>query len=399
MKILFISRWFPYPPNNGTRIRVFNLIKHLSLHHEIDLVSFASETLDTEHLSTMHNYCQRVDVIPYRPFQPRRAKALLGFFSPRPRSVVDTHNPDMQKLVEKIGHESSADMVIASTIDMVPYALTLTNTTKIFEEIELTTLYEKFTNEHHPLKRFRNGLRWWKLSRYVDSLLSTFEACTVVSEGERERVRQISPNYTPIEIIPNGVDVDHYRVNSNPPQIDTLVYSGALTYNANFDAVNFFLRAILPLIHLERPDVKLRITGTLDGVPVDQLPDNKGVIFTGYVDDIRPVILQSWINIVPLRFGGGTRLKILESLALGTPVVTTSKGMEGLDLIPGRDLLVADTPEDFAATVLCLLQDSKQRESLSRNGRQAISAKYDWQIIGPHFNDFVEQVAKNTLRP
>jgi glycosyltransferase involved in cell wall biosynthesis len=155
--------------------------------------------------------------------------------------------------------------------------------------------------------------------------------------------------------------------------------------------MEFFLHEIFPLIQAQRPQVKLYITGKLAGVPVDRLPRNEGVIFTGYLDDIRPRVAQSWVTIVPLQIGGGTRLKVLESLALGTPVVATGKGAEGLDLAPGRDLLIADKPADFAAAVLRLLQNPTLRETLSRNGRAAVK-KYDWQIIGQNFCNFVERI-------
>jgi glycosyltransferase involved in cell wall biosynthesis len=133
-------------------------------------------------------------------------------------------------------------------------------------------------------------------------------------------------------------------------------------------------------------------------VPVERLPDNDGVVFTGYLDDIRPRVARSWGSIVPLRVGGGTRLKILEALALGTPVVATSKGAEGLDLAPGQDILIADKPADFAAAVLRLLQEAQLRKTLSHNGLRVVKAKYDWQIIGQQFNDFIETVVSQTSR-
>ncbi len=392
MKILFCSRWFPYPPDNGSKIRVFNLIKQLSSRHEVYLVSFTSEKLPDERVAAIRHYCQGLDVAYYKPFRPGRLKALLGFFSRRPRSVVDTYQIEMQRLVERVGRERSFDAVVASQSDMALYALALPNLPKIFEEVELTTLYERFVTERRPLKKLRNGLTWWKLSRYMAGLLRAFDGCTVVSETEREWVLQVSSGYDPIGIVPNGVDVAHYAKDFGFPEADTLVYSGALTYDANFDAVDFFLREVFPLIQAKRPQTKLFITGKLDNVPIDRLPANSGVVFTGYLNDIRPRVARSWVSIVPLRIGGGTRLKILEALALGTPVVATSKGAEGLDLAPGRDLLIADDPSDFAAAVLRLLQDAKLREILSNNGRLAIK-KYDWHTIGQNFCDFVEKIA------
>lgn len=392
MKILFLSRWFPYPPDNGSKIRIFNLLRYLSTRHEVDLISFATEAVTETQIAAMYRLCRRVEAIPYRSFQPDRLKALLGFFAVQPRSVIDTFNADLKQRVDCAHRERSFDLVIASQIDMAPYALRVNGAAKIFEEVELTTLYEQFARQAQPLKKARSGLTWWKLSHYTADLLQKFDGCTVVSQAERGRVRQVSPNYEPIGIVPNGVDVADYQSDFGPPEADTLIYSGALTYQANFDAVDFFLREIFPIIQAKKPAVKLVVTGKIDGVPLDRLPNIEGVVFTGYLDDIRPRVTRSWVSVVPLRIGGGTRLKILEAMALGTPVVATSKGAEGLDMIPGRDLLVADQPADFAAAVLRLLQDSTLHETLRRNGRQVVEARYDWQMIGQQFNDFIEKI-------
>lgn len=402
MKILFLSRWYPFPPDNGSKIRVFNLLRYLSQRHEVDLISFATDAVAGPQIAAMQSCCRRVEVFPYRPFQPGRLKAMVGFFSAQPRSVIDTYNADFQQGIDRAQRERSFDLAIASQVDMAPYALSVSSAVKILEEIELTTLYEHFARQTHPLKKVRGGLTWWKLSHYMVRLLQSFDACTVVSEDERARLWRVSPGYQPVGIVPNGVDMAAYQNDFGLPEADSLVYSGALTYHANFDAVNFFLREILPLVHVQRPQVKLQITGKLDGVPVVRLPKTDGnVIFTGYLPDIRPTVARSWINIVPLRLGGGTRLKILESLALGTPVVATSKGAEGLNLVPGRDILLADSPADFAAAVLRLLADPDLRETLRRNGRVA-AAQYDWSIIGQQFNNFIEKVvaqARPELQP
>ena len=393
MKILFLSRWFPYPPDNGSRIRVFNLIKYLSSCHRVDLISFASDPVTDEQLTALGRYCQRIEVVRYRPFNPGRLTALMGFFSRRPRSVIDTHSIEMQKHVEEVGHDRPPDVVIASQLDMAPYAMALSTVPKILEEVELTVLCEKYTRQRRPLKRLRNGLMWWKSSCYVADLLRTFDGCTVVSGQECERVLRVFPGYSRISIVPNGVDTTHYAADFEAPESDSLGYSGSLTYSANFDAMSFFLREVFPLIRAQRPNVKLSITGKLDGAPIARLASNEGVVFTGYLDDVRPTIGRSWTSVVPLQIGGGTRLKILESLALGTPVVSTRKGAEGLDLEAGRDILIADEPADFAKVVLRILQNPELRETLSRNGRQAVEAKYDWRIIGQQFSDFIETVA------
>ncbi len=398
MNVLFLSRWFPYPPDNGSKIRAFNLIRRLSLRHEVDLVSFASEMVTEDRLAVMRRFCRRVDVALYEPFQPDRLRARLGFLSWRPRSVIDTHSVEVQRLVEEAGRRCSFDMVIASEIDMAPYALALPSTPRVLEELELTKIHDRVIGERRLLKKLRGGLTWWKLSRYTAALLRAFDGCTVVSEREQERVLQVSSRGCPVLVVPNGVDVAGYAMDFGPPEADALVYSGALTYSVNFDAVDFFLREVFPLIQAKRPTVKLSVTGKLEGVPIDRLPANDGLVLTGYLDDVRPTVARSWACVVPLRVGGGTRLKILEALALGTPVVSTSVGAEGLKVTPGVDILIADEPTEFADATLRLLEDPGLRAELAANGRRLVRERYDWDQIGEQLDRFLRQVAKNVVR-
>ena len=187
------------------------------------------------------------------------------------------------------------------------------------------------------------------------------------------------PGYEGLAIVPNGVDLEVNSGDFGAPRPDTLIYSGALTYDANFDAMAFFLRDVFPLIRARRPNVHLRITGGYQGVPIEQLPLGTGVELTGYLDNIQLAVAQSWLCVVPLRVGAGTRLKILEAMALGTPVVSTSKGAEGLEVTHGEDILIADEPEEFANGVVRLLEDRDLRARLSINGRRLVEETYSWE--------------------
>jgi glycosyltransferase involved in cell wall biosynthesis len=191
------------------------------------------------------------------------------------------------------------------------------------------------------------------------------------------------------------VDISGFQGDFPVPKEDTIIYSGALSYNANFDAVEYFLKEIFPTIIKQRPNIKLYITGSTTGISLEKLPISQHVVFTGYLDDVRPAIAQSWANIVPLRRGGGTRLKILESLALGTPVVATPKGAEGLSLTPGHDFLLANNPKEFADAVINLLSNSNLRQQLSDNGKKAIKP-YDWPIIGEKLLSAIESIASQS---
>ena len=189
--------------------------------------------------------------------------------------------------------------------------------------------------------------------------------------------------------------LDLTQKNSEAPLKDKMIYIGALDYYANFDAVDYFLREMYPIIASKQPTIKLLVTGKKYNKLIKKLPSYPNVIFTGYLDDIQSAIASSWCSLVPLRYGGGTRIKILEAMALGTPVVSTSKGAEGLRVEHNHDILIADKPQAFAHEVLRLMSSASLREKLSNNGYQTVSQYYDWKLIGQDFLDFIDQLKTN----
>jgi glycosyltransferase involved in cell wall biosynthesis len=213
-------------------------------------------------------------------------------------------------------------------------------------------------------------------------VLPRVATCTVVSELEREHVRTIAPAYARVSLVPNAVDLARYGGWHGDPQPDTLIFSGSLSYSANYDALRWFLAAVFPCIQRAVPDVRLRVTGSTEGIDRAGLPGGGAVEYTGYVDDVRPLVASSWVSVVPLRHGSGTRLKILEAMALGTPVVSTAKGAEGLSVTPGEDIILRDDPDGFARGVVELLQSSEHRRRLADAGRLLVRARYDWQVVG-----------------
>jgi sugar transferase (PEP-CTERM/EpsH1 system associated) len=395
VKVLFLSSWFPYPPDNGSRIRVFNLVKQLSKEHDITLLSFSRDGKVTEdRLKTMQRYCSTVQAIPLAPFRPGSFLSILGLFSSRPRSFVDRYSQQMQGWVERIVREGDFSVVIASQLDTAPYAVTLRGLPRVFEEVELATLREKYTSQSHVGRRLRYGLMWWKTRRFTAHLLRQFDGCTVASQQEQINVLSIAPNCRHVMVVPNGVDLDRHKDDFGAPKPGTLVFPGALTYSANFDAMAFFLHQIFPLVKARWPEVVLRITGKTNSVPVDRLPLDERVILTGYLDDVRPTVAQSWACVVPLRVGGGTRLKILEAMALGTPAVSTSKGAEGLAVTHGEDILIADEPTEFADAVLHLLGDQALRAKLAANGRRLVEERYSWKTCTRKLEQLLYQVVE-----
>lgn len=377
MNILFLSAWCPLPADNGSKLRITQLLRGLARGHTVDLLSFAPQPPDAESLRALRAICREVVLVPETPFAGRPVGRLVGLLSSRPRSVVANHSPAMAAAVRaRAGARPRYDLVIASELHMAPYALLLPGVPRILEGLELAAIHDQQSGAGLRA-RLRYGLTWWKTSRYVTGLLRRFQGATTVSPLELELLRPLAPPATPLVEVPNGVDLAACAGDYGPPTPDTLIYPGAISYHANFDAVEFFARDILPHIRAERPAVELTVTGRAAPEQVAALPAGPGLRFTGFLDDVRPAVARAWAEVVPLRVGSGTRLKVLEALALGTPVVSTAKGIEGLDLQPERDLLLGDTPEAFARQTLRLLASPELRAQLSAQGRLA-AERYDW---------------------
>jgi len=392
MRILFLSRWFPVPPDNGSKIRVLHLLEALASRHEVTLVSFVSEPPSPASLSRLRETCAQIHTLPLPVFEPGRSRSLAGLLALQPRSAASTFSPQMRALVRRLQADLRPGTVVASQIDMAPYALGMARVPRILDELELTAFHDQFASAPSLWLRLRRGLMWTKRAGYTRRMVSAFDACTVVSDVERELALRISPQALPPTVIPNGVETHGPEIDVRPVP-GTIVYAGSVTYSPNLDAVRFFVSEIFPLVRLKSPQATFTVTGSTDGVDLADLKQIPGVRFTETLDDVRPTIAGSWLSVAPIRFGGGTRLKILEALSLGTPVVSTSKGAQGLGLVPGLHLLIGDTRDGFADAVAQLLGDAAMRDRVGREGRREVRARYAWDRIGADFLELVEMTA------
>jgi glycosyltransferase involved in cell wall biosynthesis len=393
MKILFLSTWFPYPPNQGSKIRAYYLLKHLAQAHEVALVTYEDVDLDPAWVEHIQQLCSRLEIVPRKPFAASAGKTWLGWLSPRPSAVVAIHSMEMAEQVKQVAQSWRPDCVVALTFVTAPYALDVPGVPKVLDidNFMARMLQEAIPLAQHPLGRFRRWLAYRKFLAYERKLYPQFDLCLAVTESDRLQVmQQMSLQPGQVIVVPNGVDTRYNQVKGIEPVPDSLIFNGALTYNANFDAMAYFLAEIFPLIRQQAPQVRLRVTGSTQGVDLSSLNLNRQVELTGYLADIRPAVAKSWACVVPLRLGGGTRLKILEAMSLGTPVISTAKGAEGLEVENGVHLLIADSPGEFAEQVLRLLRSAELREDLAHNAARLVSEKYEWSQIGAGFRQAVE---------
>lgn len=389
MRVLFVSRWFPYPPVNGSKQRVFHLISALAAAHEVWLVSFADDPSIEPDAPAIRSLCAGVHIVPWHGYVARSPSALLGLLASTPRSIAATYSTEMAVRVREVCDAWNPAVVVASQITSASYHAAFAPRPAVFDEVELGTHDDAVRRAPHAFARARHTLTWIKLSRYLTHVLGAMDACTTASEAEAALVRRAVRNLPRLDVVPNGTTLPAEVVPLRERAKDTLIFAGALTYAANADAMRWFVEQCYPIIKEWRPAVTLQITGATGG---ERLP-NAGVLQTGQVADARTLVAQASVSIAPLQSGGGTRLKLLEAMAVGTPIVATTKAAEGLAVEHDVHLLLADTPQAFAVAVLRLLDDGALRRRLAENGRRLVAERYQWSRIGRDFVRLVEDVA------
>lgn len=401
MRLLYLATWFPYPPDNGYKLRAYYLLRALCQAHEVTLVSFAFDTARPDEAGDLRCICTDIQSVTVNPFTINRAGALRTFLSPRP--VASRPIPAMRQLVADLLQTNRFDAVIASTEMMADYALLApTDSTRILEEHNAMVRWarERYESASGPVQRIRYWASWQKSRVHDARRFRQFDLVTMVSEVDRQTTLGLIGAHGPaVEVVPNGVDCQHNHPGLADPRPGALVYSGSLTYSANFDAMQWFLAEIYPQIRAQTPNAALTVTGSTAGVDTAALALDNSVTLTGNVPDVRIPVAEATACVVPLRQGSGTRLKILEAMALGTPVIATRKGAEGLNVVDGEHLLLADDPATFAHRTSELLRDASLRARLVCNARQLVEEHYDWTQLGHQFVNLVEASVARRAAP
>jgi len=386
VRVLFLSRWYPYPPDNGSKIRVHGLLRGLCERHEVTLVSFRDPS--EAPAAPPAGGPSEVLACDYREFRKVSSRALAGLLSRTPRYLVDTHNPEMERLIADAVRRTRYDLVIASQLSMAAYHRAFRGLPAIFEEVELGAFYPGDDLGRGTLGRLRRQVTWAKHRRYVARLLENFVGCTVASEVERQLLALAAPGYSPVHVVPNSVDTAPVPPVARDPR--TLIFTGSLRFAPNRDAMTWFLDEILPAVRRQVPDVRVTITGEPGPVPFGPMP---GVTLVGHVADVRAMVAASAVSLAPIRAGGGTRLKILEAMAARTPVVATSKAAEGIDARHEEHLLVANTPAAFAEAVCRLLEDPAGAARMAERAWHLCRDRYDARVVASGLVRLAENAA------
>jgi glycosyltransferase involved in cell wall biosynthesis len=383
MNVLFVSSWWPYPPDSGGKSRVFNIIKELSQRHHVTLLSFSrSGPISSPAIRAVEQYCQVEE-----PVVLSERKSITGK-GPRWKS-----EQMRAKIRSQLGR-TSYHVIVAYDLVAGYYVSEVSGLPRVLDNCEISGFTGRRVTEPRAFRRLVYSIDWWNRSRLIRRVLDRFDACTAVSEEERLELGKLVSDPSRIHVVANGVDLEWNAFHDGPVEPYSLIYPGSLTFGANLDAVRYFLDAIFPLVRRRFQTSRLRVTGSYGNVDLSQFPlgPNSGVTLTGYLEDVRNCVAESAVCVIPLRIGGGTRVKILEAMALGVPVVSTTKGAQGLAVTPGKDILIADEPAEFADLVCTLFSDQALRRRLARQARRFVEAFYDWRVCIAPLEDLLEQL-------
>jgi glycosyltransferase involved in cell wall biosynthesis len=264
--------------------------------------------------------------------------------------------------------------------------------------VESVLLRRRVENESNWLRKAYLYYQYLKLLRYEARICCQADHVVAVSEVDADLLRDLS-GAKGITAIPNGVDTAYFQDIESPRRVNGLVFVGGLNWFPNYDAIRYFCSEVLPRVAAEIPDVTLTVVGkSPDDKKIREIIGNPRVRLTGLVDDVRPEISEAGAYVVPLRIGGGTRLKILDALSMRKAIVSTSVGCEGLDVVHGRHLLVADDPEAFARETVRVLRDRELARHLGEAGRRLVQQKYEWGMIAKELDRVYEDCCARTRR-
>jgi len=386
MRILYIATVYPLPVNNGVKMRVWSLLCAIAnAGHEITLATFAEpeEPVGTE--QELRKVCKECDIVVRRMASlsgsTNYGARLSAMLSPSPFAIERFRSDEMRTRLESRLRSGAFDVALCDNI----YAAVNLPPTSIpvlmnSHNVEHLILQRYVGQESNPLKSLYARLEASKLRRFEAATYKRAVLVMVCSRLDAELIEQLCPGLKTV-VVPNVVDVREYEMAG---QVEPFIigYQGGMDWFPNRDAVEYFARAIFPLVQKEIPGARLIVAGRNPSPEFRaQFADVPALEFTGTLPDLRPVIAKAAVCVVPLRIGSGTRLKILEGGAMGKAMVSTTIGAEGLDFVPGKEILIADNPAVFAKNVVEVMRDPARRKALGEAARKRVLQDYDVAVL------------------
>jgi glycosyltransferase involved in cell wall biosynthesis len=390
VKILWVKSDFLHPTRGGGQIRTLETLKRLHQRHE---VHYAALDLPEPGAGSSRSaeYCTKAYPVAHaipRKSGPRYwAQLASGPFADMPLAMRRYRSAALLRAVEKLMRRERFDAIVCDFLAAAANIPELGGVVLFQHNVE-SAIWKRHT-EHAPT-RWHGAYacrQYERMLRYEAGVCRAARKIIAVSEKDASAMRSLY-GVSRVCWVSTGVDIDYFT----PPRVITptrdLVFLGAMDWRPNVDGLNWFVSHVLPLIRAERPDCSLTVAGRNPTAEVRRLA-SPHIVVTGSVEDVRPYLWESAVSIVPLRIGGGTRLKIYEAMAAQVPVVSTVVGAEGLDISDGENIRIADSPEQFANACLALLPDSAARRRMLANAWEMVAACYSWEVVSRKFEQLL----------
>ena len=389
-RILYVTHRFPFPPTGGARVRAYHSIRHLAANNE---VTVAAPLRDAEETAAVAGLAAEGVEVLAAPISRMRAvvQSLAHAATGRPASMGYFRAPRLVRRVARWIAERSPDLVVVHCSSVAPWVARVP-LPKVLDFVDMDSeKWRDYASFAAAPKSFVYRREAGTLARAEARLARAFDLSLVTTEFERESLRAIAGD-VPAMVVRNGVDLDYFRPLGGEYDPHLLCFVGRMDYLPNARAMIRFCREVMPRIRSALPQARLRIVGAAPGPDVRALAALPGIEVTGTVDDVRPHVGRAALTVAPLTIARGTQNKVLESMAMGVPVVASALAARGVDMVPGEHLLVADAPADLAEAVLSLLNDGGKRKALARAALERVTAVYPWSESQRAFEEALSRV-------
>jgi glycosyltransferase involved in cell wall biosynthesis len=379
MNILMITPFFPYPAEFGGTIRTYHLAKELAKRNNLFLLSFKDrENIEPEKLQ---EFCKQVELIPFTD-DSKRAEQLKTLLKKRSYQTQQYESQEMQNAIDRTIKENNIELIFVEFSQMGFFSFPADIPVLLDEHnIEFDLLDRMSDKDSLSFRKFYNKVEAKKFEKEEISFIKKSAITITTSQRDIGIIKSYLPETLTAEII-NGVDCAEFKKPDDIiPEKNSAVFTGAMNYFPNDEGVNFFMEEIYPFLQKKDPNFKITIVGSGPSEKIKAYK-NDNINITGFVKDVKPYMWNSSVFIVPLRMGGGTRFKVVEAMAAGIPVVSTSLGCEGIPGKDGEHLLIRDDPSEFADAVFEAATNKELAERLSINGMKFAKENVDWEIVG-----------------
>lgn len=378
MKILFLAHRLPYPPNKGDKIRSFHMLKYLAKSHQVSLACPIDADEDVQFVPEIQQYCETIDWVRVNT-KKKKILSVKALFSNKPLSVECFYSRKLQLKIDQRLNETKFDVIYAFSSQMAAYVQDANNSKRIMDFVDIDSYkWRQYSNfVKNPISKLIYRWESKKLACYEKEIAQKFNASIFVSDAEAQKFKNTIHNDDNVFAVHNGVDYDYFNPNGRMVQknkFPIILFTGAMDYYPNIDAVTWFVKEIFPTIKTAIPDVKFYIVGNKPNEKVKKLHDNENIIVTGFVEDVRDYFNMADVFVAPFRIACGVQNKILEALAMSVPAVASPIGAEGIK--NDNPIHVAAEPNDFTSQVIGFLKDrNKNNDRL----RRWVMNNYSWE--------------------